>query len=124
APVRVRDLPLVERAVLLDRLLGGVSDEEAAGAGADVGPGRVVAVGGVTLAVVVDELAVGLARLEGVRRDDRVAPGGGELDGDGRGRRAVPDPEGPRVRPGQRRRVLERGAVPALPRDVLLPPQP
>ena len=86
--VRGRELRrdrLVERAVLGEGLLVGVGEEQAPGPGADVRGGGVVAVLGELLPVPVDQHLVGLAGLQRVRREQRVAPLRGEVDGVGHG---------------------------------------
>ncbi len=117
---RRRDLALVDRAVLLDRLLRRVGEEQPARARPDEPVRRVVPVRRVLLAVAVDEHLVVLARLQRVGADDRVPVPGREVDREARRRRPVPDPERPGERPRQRRRVLQRVAVPPAPADVLL----
>ncbi|MDG6109823.1 hypothetical protein PQF33_47770 [Dactylosporangium aurantiacum] len=91
-----------DRPVRVDRVLRAFGDVQAGGAGADERGGRVVAVEGEPLAVVRDQLGVGLDRVGDVGGEQRVAVQGGQLDGGLAGGAAVPDADVRSRRPPDR----------------------
>lgn len=121
-PLLEAEVALEDRPVVGEGLLGGGRRVEAGRARADRGQRRVVAVVLPPLAVVADQLGVGLDGVGDVRREERVAVAGGEVDRLAAGGAAVPDPDRPLVRPGPDLRVGERGPELRRRGDLLVAP--
>ncbi len=85
---------------------------------------RVVAVGHPPFPVVAHQLGVGLDRVGHVGREQRVAVPGGQLDGVAARGAAVPDADRLLQRPRPGLGLVQGRPEPALPGDLVLPPEP